>query len=69
MGNDVYPIPAAAFDTVEGVVGHFAQSFRIQWVLGGPDCRSDAHRDGERPARGIEWPVADGDPEPFGAFL
>ena len=26
--DDVYPIPAVAFDAVEGVVGHLAQVFR-----------------------------------------
>ena len=33
VGDDVCPVPAAAFDAVEGVVGHLAQVFRTQWVL------------------------------------
>jgi len=38
MGDDIDPVPAAAFDTIEGVVGHLAYVFRTQRVIGRPDC-------------------------------
>ena len=69
MGDDIDPVPAAAFDTIEGVVGHLAYVFRTQRVIGRPDCCPDAYCNGERPACGIERSVADGAPKTFGALL
>jgi len=34
VGNDIYPVPALVFDTIEGVVGHPAQKIRTQGVFG-----------------------------------
>ena len=68
VGDDVYPIPAAAFDAVEGVVRHLAQEFRTQWVFGGPDRRSDAHRDREQTAGCVKWHVTDRHSKAFGAL-
>ncbi len=34
VGNDIYSVPALAFDAIEGVVGHPTQKIRTQWVFG-----------------------------------
>lgn len=68
MGNDVYPVSAVAFDTIERVVGHLPQELRTQGIFGGADRRPDAHGNGERATWRVKGHVANGGPETFGTF-